>query len=156
MIPRRYLKNSDRHYDQTARTTSGHPRLSLSIYRNTIDYTRQRQPDNLFGGSDYSTKTIVTSDWPIRGILRRGFQNHKIYTIDCKYILILNAALAYIQRSLQIASYACRTSLNFSSAAFWTSEPSVATLSGWYLTAILRYAFFTSSLVASEVISRIL
>lgn len=43
-----------------------------------------------------------------------------------------------IPRSLQISSYARDTALNFSSAAFWTSSPNVATLSGWYLTAILR------------------
>ena len=51
---------------------------------------------------------------------------------DSVYLQITDYGLAmiYIPRSLQMASYACDIALNFSSAAFWTSSPNVATLSG--------------------------
>ena len=48
---------------EEGRTASGHPRLSLLTNYIPIHYTTQGQPDNLFGESDYFTKTFVTSDF---------------------------------------------------------------------------------------------
>ena len=65
---------------------------------------------------NFGTQAGNEAEEIIRELLNKDYNLYEV----CSQIL----------RSLQISSYAFETALNFSSAAFWTSSPKVATLSG--------------------------